>query len=124
MLVSFEPLGFRIASQRADDSFQPFVEMASTGEVASFGKDLEEAYFLANVSINGFKLPKIDSGVLLGGDINKPELKVVAKELSDLGFKLYCSNNEVESYLNSIPHVVSHESRSERKLDDADLNTT
>ncbi len=81
------------------------VEMASTGEVAAFGKDIHEAYWASLLSVNGFKLPKAGSGVLLGGDINKPEMATVAKGLSDLGFKLYCSTPTVEKYINSLPYL-------------------
>jgi hypothetical protein len=58
-------------------------------------------------SVNGFKPPKVGSGVLIGGDITQPEMKSVAVELQNLGYKLYCSNSGVESFLNSIPYVVS-----------------
>lgn len=63
--------------------------MASTGEVASFGKDVHEAYWAALLSVNGFKLPRPHSGILLGGDINRPEMAVVAANLMRLGFHLY-----------------------------------
>ncbi|CAE6458358.1 unnamed protein product [Rhizoctonia solani] len=81
------------------------VEMASTGEVASFGKDVHEAYWASLLSTTGFKPPKLGSGVLIGGDITKPEMTTVAKQLIDLGFKLYCSSHQVEDFLNSIPYV-------------------
>ncbi|TIA91274.1 hypothetical protein E3P99_01156 [Wallemia hederae] len=76
------------------------VEMASTGEVASFGKDIHEAYWASLASTNGFRIPKAGKGVLVGGDINKPELKSVSEKLTKLGFKIYCSNADVESHLN------------------------
>ncbi|CAE6383684.1 unnamed protein product [Rhizoctonia solani] len=81
------------------------VEMASTGEVASFGKDVHEAYWASLLSTTGFKPPKLGSGVLIGGDISKPEMATVAKQLIDLGFKLYCSSHKVEDFLNSIAYV-------------------
>jgi carbamoyl-phosphate synthase large subunit len=65
------------------------VEMASTGEVASFGKDIHEAYWAALLSVNGFKLPRPNSGFLLGGDVARPEMVTVAENLINLGFKLY-----------------------------------
>ena len=65
------------------------VEMASTGEVASFGKDIHEAYWAALLSVNGFKLPRPNSGFLLGGDVSRPEMVETAKNLVELGFKLY-----------------------------------
>ena len=79
--------------------------MASTGEVASFGKDIYEAYWAALLSTTGFKVPKAGSGMLLGGDIKKPELARIARILSDSGFKLYCSSAEVEDFLNGLQYV-------------------
>jgi carbamoyl-phosphate synthase large subunit len=81
------------------------VEMASTGEVASFGTDIHEAYWAALLSQTGFKLPRLNSGVLIGGDISKPEMATVAKGLVDLGFKLYCSSPVVEEFLGTLPYV-------------------
>ncbi|KAF9268706.1 carbamoyl-phosphate synthase [Marasmius fiardii PR-910] len=81
------------------------VEMASTGEVASFGKDIHEAYWASLLSTTGFKVPAAGSGVLLGGDLSKPEMVTVAKQLLGLGFKLYCSSPAVEEFLNSISYV-------------------
>lgn len=81
--------------------------MASTGEVASFGKDIHEAYWASLLSTTGFKIPRPNTGVLIGGDITKPEMKTVAKGLSDLGFKLYCSSPAVEEFLNDIPFVTA-----------------
>ncbi|KAJ3715934.1 carbamoyl-phosphate synthase [Lentinula guzmanii] len=81
------------------------VEMASTGEVASFGKDIYEAYWASSLSTTGFKVPRAGSGVLLGGDVTQPEMGVVAKKLFELGFKLYCSSPVVEEFLNNIPYI-------------------
>jgi carbamoyl-phosphate synthase large subunit len=80
-------------------------EMASTGEVASFGKDIHEAYWASLLSTTGFKVPRAGSGILIGGDITKPEMTTVAKSFIDLGFKLYCSSPVVEEFLNDIPYV-------------------
>lgn len=79
--------------------------MASTGEVASFGSDIHEAYWASLLSTNGFKVPQLNSGVLLGGDVKCPQLATVAKGLNDLGFKLYCTSPVVESFLNSLPYL-------------------
>lgn len=81
------------------------VEMASTGEVASFGNDMREAYWTALLSTTGFKVPMAGSGVLIGGDTSQPEMATMAKQLLDLGFKLYCSSSEVERYLNGLQYV-------------------
>ncbi|KAG1860828.1 hypothetical protein F4604DRAFT_1882575 [Suillus subluteus] len=83
------------------------VEMASTGEVASFGTDIHEAYWASLLSTTGFKVPRLNSGVLIGGDTTKPEMAIVAKELLHLGFKLYCSSPEVEAYLNNLPYITA-----------------
>ncbi|KAH7883203.1 hypothetical protein F5I97DRAFT_1903029 [Phlebopus sp. FC_14] len=83
------------------------VEMASTGEVASFGVDIHEAYWASLLSTTGFKVPRAGSGVLIGGDTTKPEMAVVAKGLVDMGFKLYCSSEEVEEYLNNLAYVTA-----------------
>jgi carbamoyl-phosphate synthase large subunit len=97
--------------------------MASTGEVASFGKDIHEAYWASLLSTTGFKVPTPNSGVLLGGDITKPEMAIVAKELIDHGFKLYCSSHVVEEFLNSIPYVsakrIFFPTKDKRKLREA-----
>lgn len=81
--------------------------MASTGEVASFGKDIHEAYWASLLSQTGFKVPAPNSGVLLGGDLSKPEMTTIAKTLIDCGFKLHCSSPEVEEFLNNIPYVAA-----------------
>lgn len=79
--------------------------MASTGEIASFGSTIQEAYWAALLSQTGFKIPRPNSGVLIGGDITKPEMRTVAEGLTRLGFKLYCSSTDVEGFLNNIPYV-------------------
>ncbi|TFK74012.1 carbamoyl-phosphate synthase [Pluteus cervinus] len=81
------------------------VEMASTGEVASFGKDVYEAYWASLLSTTGFKVPRAGSGVLIGGDVTQPEMTSIAKKLTNCGFKLYCSSPLVEEFLNDIPYV-------------------
>ncbi|KAH7102792.1 carbamoyl-phosphate synthase [Auriculariales sp. MPI-PUGE-AT-0066] len=96
------------------------VEMASTGEVASFGRNVEEAYWASLLSTTGFKLPQMGSGVLIGGDPRTPEMAGIAKSLSNLGFRLYCSDKVVEEALNDIPYVVCKRiifpTRDKRKL--------
>lgn len=79
--------------------------MASTGEIASFGKDLAEAYWAAMCSQTSFKVPEPKKGVLMGGDVSKPEFPEIAARLSDMGFKLYCSDAKVEAFLNAIEGV-------------------
>jgi carbamoyl-phosphate synthase large subunit len=76
------------------------VEMASTGEVATFGRDLHEAY-LKSVLAVGMKLPKARNGdkgegryagaqvfISLGGDKNKWDFLASARTLHSLGLKI------------------------------------
>lgn len=64
------------------------VEMASTGEVACFGDDLQEAFLKAMISV-GFTLPK--KGILfsVGGAKEKGELLSTAKKFQKMGFKIF-----------------------------------
>ncbi|BFZ63541.1 carbamoyl-phosphate synthase (glutamine-hydrolyzing) cpa2 [Saitoella coloradoensis] len=78
------------------------VEMASTGEVACFGKDAKEAYWTALQSTQNFVVPKPGRGILLGGDINKPELAKVTEILAPMGYNLYCVSDAVEEHLNKV----------------------
>ncbi|RPB00821.1 carbamoyl-phosphate synthase [Choiromyces venosus 120613-1] len=75
------------------------VEMASTGEVACFGKDLVEAYWASLQSTMNFKVPQPGTGLLFGGDISKSDLKSVVKFLAPKGYKLYAVSPSVKSHL-------------------------
>ncbi|CDK28176.1 unnamed protein product [Kuraishia capsulata CBS 1993] len=75
------------------------VEMASTGEVACFGKNLTEAYWTSIQSTMNFHLPKPPSGILFGGDLTQEYLGEVAKTISPIGYKLYTTSAEVADYL-------------------------
>jgi carbamoyl-phosphate synthase large subunit len=66
------------------------VEMASTGEVATFGRDLHEAY-LKSVLAVGMKLPRLSVFVSLGGPDNKLRFLESARRLHALGLHLYCT---------------------------------
>ena len=68
------------------------VEMSSTGEVACFGGDLQEAYLKALLSV-GFKLPKKSVFLSIGGDKNKLEFLQFAKLLSALRLKIYATEH-------------------------------
>lgn len=71
------------------------VEMASTGEVACFGEDLEEAYLKGELSVGG-KIPKKGIFISLGGDKNKVDFLEVAKLLKKLSIPLYATKNTAE----------------------------
>lgn len=75
------------------------VEMASTGEIASFGKDAVEAYWTALQSTMNFKLPLPPSGILFGGDLSADYLGTVAKTIAPLGYKYYTASPAVAEYL-------------------------
>ncbi|KAF8320500.1 carbamoyl-phosphate synthase [Clavulina sp. PMI_390] len=81
------------------------VEMASTGEVACFGENIYDAFWTSLLSTTGFRKPRPGSGVLVGGDITKPEMRTIAKGLTDLGFKLFCTSQEVEDFLNEDTYI-------------------
>ena len=75
------------------------VEMASTGEIACFGKDLVEAYWASLQSTMNFRMPEPGDGLLFGGDISKPVLATIVDYLSPLGYKLYAAEKEVKAFL-------------------------
>lgn len=77
------------------------VEMASTGEMACFGKDLVEAYWTAMQSTMNFRLPLPGEGLLFGGDIETPDLARIVDFVNPLGYKLFAANKEVKDHLES-----------------------
>jgi carbamoyl-phosphate synthase large subunit len=66
------------------------VEMASTGEVACFGKDLYEAFLKAMISV-GFRMPQKNVLVSIGRIEDKADLLPTLKTLHAHGFKLYAT---------------------------------
>ena len=68
------------------------VEMSSTGEVACFGDELEEA-FLKSLLSTGFRLPKQNILLTLGDLEDKIEFLESAKKLSGMGYKIYATTN-------------------------------
>ncbi|KAK4117303.1 carbamoyl-phosphate synthase [Canariomyces notabilis] len=77
------------------------VEMASTGEMACFGKDLVEAYWTSLQSAMNFRVPQPGEGILFGGELSKNWLTTVVDYLAPLGYKLYAADNEVKQHLES-----------------------
>jgi len=74
------------------------VEMASTGEVACFGKDLEEA-FLKGIISTGGKIPEKGIFISLGGDNKKKDLLESAKLLTAFKIPIYATLKTAK-YLN------------------------
>jgi carbamoyl-phosphate synthase large subunit len=66
------------------------VEMASTGEVACFGEDLEEAYLKAIIATGG-RVPQKGIFISLGGDDKKARFLEGARLLATLGVPLYAT---------------------------------
>jgi carbamoyl-phosphate synthase large subunit len=66
------------------------VEMASTGEVACFGEDLEEAYLKAILATGG-RIPQKGIFISLGGDDKKQRFLESARLLATLGLPLYAT---------------------------------
>lgn len=75
------------------------VEMSSTGEVASFGKNELESYWTALQSTMHFHVPLPPSGILFGGDLSKPFLGQVAATLSGIGYHFFVVNEASKEYL-------------------------
>lgn len=66
------------------------VEMASTGEVACFGDDVEEAYLKAILATGG-RIPKKGIFISLGGDDKKAKFLESARLLATLNIPLYAT---------------------------------
>ncbi len=72
------------------------VEMASTGEVACFGRDYDEALLKAILSTNKFDFAKKSVLLSLGGAINKAKFLEAAQTLEALGYKVYATDHTAE----------------------------
>jgi len=77
------------------------VEMASTGEIACFGKDHIEAYWASIQATMNFTVPEPGTGILLGGDTSQAFLKQVVDYIAPMGYKLYAASEGVKTSLES-----------------------
>jgi carbamoyl-phosphate synthase large subunit len=68
------------------------VEMASTGEVACFGDDLNEAFLKSMISV-GFKIPKKSILLSIGRLEDKVDFLSAAVRFLAQGFKIYATEN-------------------------------
>jgi len=66
------------------------VEMASTGEVACFGDDFEEAFLKSYLAV-GYKIPKKHILLSVGRMKDKLSMLPAAKTLIDMGFNLFAT---------------------------------
>ena len=73
------------------------VEMASTGEVACFGRDKYEAYLKALIS-TGFRLPKKNILLSIGSFKEKMEMLPSVKKLHQLGFNLFGTSGTADFF--------------------------
>lgn len=71
------------------------VEMASTGEVACFGDDLEEAYLKAIIATGGH-IPQKGIFISLGGNDKKERFLEGARMLATLGIPIYATEKTCE----------------------------
>ncbi len=69
------------------------VEMSSTGEVACFGRDYDEALLKAILSTNRFDFNKKAVLLSLGGSVNKAKFLEAANELSSLGYNIFATDS-------------------------------
>src|SRR3989344_1913135 len=67
-------------------------EMASTGEVACFGRNYDEALLKSVLSANRFDFKKKTVLLSLGGVVNKAKFLETAKSLDDLGYKIFATD--------------------------------
>lgn len=86
------------------------VEMASTGEVASFGKNIHEAYWTSLQSVQAFKIPVPGKGILVGGDLSRAEVKPILSGLDKLGYKIYASSDATATNLSSLLNEIGAKS--------------
>ena len=84
------------------------VEMASTGEVATFGEDKYDAIITSMLSTN-FKLPKNNVFLCIGPLHAKIEFMDAAKALVAMGLQLYCSKGTFDFYTShGLPCTLLH----------------
>ena len=75
------------------------VEMSSTGEVACFGKDYDEALLKSILSANpSFDFNKKSVLLSLGGAVNKAKFLEATKDLTSLGYTIYATEGTAEFF--------------------------
>jgi carbamoyl-phosphate synthase large subunit len=86
------------------------VEMASTGEVACFGKDKYQAFWAAIQSTQNFRIPQRGAGVLIGGDVvtDKKDYVHIAQVLyKELGHPIFVPTEQDKIFLEKEAQVPS-----------------
>jgi len=77
------------------------VEMSSTGEVACFGKDYDEALLKSILSTNKFSFHNKNVLLSLGGNLNKVKFLETANILLSLGYKIFATDTTAEFLKNN-----------------------
>lgn len=77
------------------------VEMSSTGEIACFGQDVIEAYWVSLQSTMNFRVPEPGEGLLFGGDTSKSYLSDIVNYLIPLQYKLFAASTAIKEHLES-----------------------
>ncbi len=72
------------------------VEMSSTGEVACFGRDFDEALLKSILSTNKFDFKKRGVVLSLRRLVNKAKFLEAAKTIAKLGYHIYATNTTAE----------------------------
>ncbi|MBY0376767.1 carbamoyl-phosphate synthase (glutamine-hydrolyzing) large subunit [Patescibacteria group bacterium] len=72
------------------------VEMASTGEVACFGRDYDEALLKAVISSNKFDFKNKNVLLSLGGNLNKVKFIEASDSLCKMGYKVFATDSTAE----------------------------
>ncbi|KAI9478303.1 MAG: large subunit of carbamoyl-phosphate synthase [Benjaminiella poitrasii] len=86
------------------------VEMASTGEVACFGKDKYQAFWTAIQSTQNFRIPQRGMGVLIGGDAvtDKADYIHVARTFhQELGHPIFVPTEQDKQLLEQEAQIPS-----------------
>jgi carbamoyl-phosphate synthase large subunit len=84
------------------------VEMASTGEVACFGKDKYQAFWAAIQATQNFRIPVRGSGVLIGGDAvtdAKDYIHIAQVFANELGHPIFVPTEQDRVFLESQAQV-------------------
>jgi carbamoyl-phosphate synthase large subunit len=90
------------------------VEMASTGEVACFGQDMEEAFLKAYLAV-GNKIPKKNILLSIGRQIDKIDLLDTARSLTKMGYDLFATENTAKFlHENEVKATMLHKVSAEK----------
>ncbi len=96
------------------------VEMASTGEVACFGKDLEEAFLKSYLAV-GHNIPKKNILLSVGRQVDKISMIRTVQKMKALGFNLFATEGTAKFLAeNGVKAKVLHKLSSKKKQDKID----